>query len=90
MFGGRAFVNLIVPRISLLSCLVMATEFVKKGDDAEWDLVIEGSNDDEDAHPTVTQAMVDLLTRNSSCDFLLEGTVEPQTSFLVAVRSKSV
>ncbi len=87
MFGARANVKIVVPSASLLSCLVMATEFMNKGDDATWELVLEGSNDDENVRPMVTQAMLDLLIKNPACVVELEGTVEPQTAFKLCVKS---
>ncbi len=87
MFGTRGSVKIVVPSASLLSCVVMATEFLKKGDGATWELVIEGSNDDENVRPMVTQAVLDLLINNPACVVEFEGTVEPQTAFKLSVKS---
>jgi hypothetical protein len=87
LFGSRADVKIDVGSLSSLSCLVMATAFLRYGVGAEWKLTCEGYNDDGSARPTVTQALLDLLIENPACEVELEGTVETFTKFKLTVKS---
>jgi hypothetical protein len=92
IFGNRATVKISDPWISLSSCLVMATMFLKKGDDAVWQLIVDGRNGDDIrfTRPPVTQAMLDLLIKNPSCEVEFKGTVEADDYQYFTLRVKSL
>lgn len=79
--------TLSISALSLLSSLVMATQFLSRPKGAEWKLVFVGDNYVENSLPNVTQSMLDFLVENPSCQVEFEGSVEANAFFKLTVES---